>query len=137
MHVLQYMHMVVLTHCQRHDAKLIPDQPDHLALLQRRGPAADDRLASTAQLQEVALQLLLKGPVQRLAVYNQNKASHAAQGGFPISPRCSPFSHTVLTLQHFQFKLLEKSCTGILVDKKSMSTVMCSYCTFTLLHSSQ
>lgn len=64
----------VLTHSQGHDGKLVADQPDHLALLQRSGPAADDCPAPTAELQEVALQLLLQGPVQRVTVYDQNEA---------------------------------------------------------------
>ncbi len=97
----------VLTHSQGHDAKLVPDQPDHLALLQRSGPAADDCLASTAQLKKVILQLLLQGPVQRATIYNQNEASHTAWGGFSMIPCCSQFSQTVFTTVYFQFELLK------------------------------
>jgi len=94
----------VLTHSQGHDTELVPDQLDHLALLQRSGPAADDRLASLAQLQEVAPLLLLQGPVQSPSVQDQDEAFRTPRGGFCRVPCCSL---TVATTLHLQSELLE------------------------------
>ncbi|TNN31079.1 hypothetical protein EYF80_058769 [Liparis tanakae] len=93
-----------ITYCQGHDTELVPDQLDHLALLQRSGPAADDRLASLAQLQEVAPLLLLQGPVQSPSVQNQDEALRTPLGGLCRVPCCSLTASTTL---HLQSELLE------------------------------
>lgn len=70
----------MLTYGQGHDMELGAHQLNHLALLQRRRPAANHRLALPAQREEVPLQLILQGPVQRLPVHDEDEAPPRIDG---------------------------------------------------------
>lgn len=92
----------LLTHSQGHDPQFVPDETHHLALLKGRGSAANDSFAATAELQQVVLQLLLQGPVQCTAIYNQDKC----RGQILVTLCCTSFGVADSSMLHFQLQLL-------------------------------
>lgn len=93
----------MLTHSQGHNSQFVSDETHHLALLQRSGAAADDGPAATAEVQQVALQLLLQGPVQRAAIHNQDEC----RGGIPLRLYRASSGVTGSSLLHSQLQLLQ------------------------------
>lgn len=66
-------YMLILTNSQSHDLQVIPDQFNHLALLQGGCPTADDSSALLGEVEEPLLQGFLQCEVQALSIYDQGK----------------------------------------------------------------